>query len=176
MAVLWLLLLLCFSVQALQLEACCCSDLSKLQTCSSRLQSCNEICNWNATSHLICHRFSLFHASYTTRLLSSLQIQQVIVEDVCTITQLADSRQRLDRQLAKYVADIRVSQAELAQHKVSSLTVHRSSYPCCLKCLTARPYPTLPPKKQQQHCCPDCYEHRASKSHQYGSHLVSVVM
>lgn len=49
----------------------------------------------------------------------SLQIQQVIVADVCTAAQLADSRQDLDVQLAKYVSDIQNSQMLLASCKVT---------------------------------------------------------
>ena len=72
-------------------------------------------------------------------LLASLQIQQVVVEDVCTINQLADSRQEVDMLLATYVDDIQNTQTELANCKVSSLLSEMSmDYHGCVTTLIAR--------------------------------------
>ena len=49
----------------------------------------------------------------------------MVVRDVDTITQLADTRQELDTQLAKQVEDVRNSQTELTNCKVSWLIAHR---------------------------------------------------
>lgn len=48
----------------------------------------------------------------------SLQVHKVVVAEVCTVAQLADSRQQVDVQLAKFVEDIQSTQIELASRKV----------------------------------------------------------